>query len=360
MRNVVYVILAIGGYFVAPRLSLGLGLLFVYFPYLPWLPFAGFIYWRLAPLIGRRVPRSLLFAALISPAITVIYGVGWLQPLAASLYSIVSGAMAEPGSLSLEQLGRLLPFVLGPFLFIWVVAYWALLSSPCRRRGAPEARVKPDPLSALVSESKKDRGLIVGLTGLLVIAGAFALHTWDQHRQEIEELEDYRALATAMSRALSTADANLSAVIGQAATLRAEVAMQLTPALRNVTPPSSAVAQSFSSAGTGPITIAAGSSLLLRFQPTRLGGPIETARSLTLYISTADMARSGLSPLDFVVWDFQGAWAFEEIEKRVPWGDTSIDIRPPDSYVNKSGEIYLELRNYRGTEPVDLADVNFT
>jgi hypothetical protein len=202
--------------------------------------------------------------------------------------------------------------------------------------------------------------LIVGLTGLFVISGALAVRVWGQYQLETQERKGLVPQVTAQSRALSTAEANLSAVIAQAATLRAEVQQQLTPALRDVNPPSSEEARSFSSSGTGPITIFAGSSELLRFQPSELASPIQLVRSLTLHIRTADTSRAGLTTLDLVVWDFGGAWEFGDIEKRVAWGNTSIDIGPPDRYVSKAGEIYIQLRNYRGAAAIDLEDVNFT
>ena len=60
------------------------------------------------------------------------------------------------------------------------------------------------------------------------------------------------------------------------------------------------------------------------------------------------------------MWDFGGAWEFGDIEERVAWGNTSIDIGPADRYVSKAGEIYIQLRNFRGAAAIDLEDVNFT
>ena len=365
VRNLVYVILAVFGYLVLHRLiDVLIVLVWVFGYYYTWLPIAGFTYWRLAPLTQRPLQRSLLFAALFSPVISPIfsgnYGIFQLHPLVFWSYFAISTSLAEPSGVSFEMLGKGLAYVLGPFLLFWVVAYRAMLSRPGRDRGAPQEPVNQDPLSGLRSESRKDRGLIVGLTGLFVITGALGVRVWEQYQLETQERKGLVPQVTAQSRALSTAEANLSAVIEQAATLRAEVQQQLTPALRDVNPPSSEEARSFSSSGTGPITIFAGSSELLRFQLSELASPIQLVRSLTLHIQTADTSRTGPTTLDLIVWDFGGAWEFGDIEERVAWGNTSIDIGPADRYVSKAGEIYIQLRNFRGAAAIDLEDVNFT
>lgn len=319
MREIVFVLLAFGGYLLVQRLigTPDLVTLFYVF-YLAWLPFAVFIWWRLSHLTRSRLPRSLLFSAVFSPSITGIYRIIWFMPLPYWLYFIISDSIAEPGSLSFRELGWLLPFIVPPFLLIWIVAYTGMSLSSSKRVAAWRDSLSQTELGALLFEIKRQRGFMIGLIGLLVIAGAITFGVRGQRDQ---------------------------AVAGP----RYEV------------PPSGydsyQSAQSFTSEGTGPIRIPSGTYLLLHFQPSELASEIEFVKSLTLHIATSDSSRTGIAPVDFKLWDFEGAWRFKQI---VWWFQNSIKIGRPDNYVSRTGETYLELWNYSGRKPIELADVNFT
>jgi hypothetical protein len=311
MRKIVYVILAIGGYVLVLALAGNPDLeILLYIGYLTWLPFGAFIWWRLSHLIKRRVSRSLLFAAIFGPALFNVYGIVWIPYW---LYSIIRDTIAEPGSLSLEEFASVLAVILPSFLMIWIVTYTVMSLWSSKRitawRDVPSHRAR----SSILLQVRPQLTAAIGLTMSFIIAGAIALGFRGERHSEVH------------------------------------------PSYRHN-------AQSFTSAGTGPTSIAYGRDLLLHFQPNELASKIEFVKSLTLHIATTDSSRFGVTTVVFSLWDFKNAWwgVNNQMDHKVAWRESHILFPSPDNYVSRTGEFYLLLRNDGETEPVELADVSFT
>jgi hypothetical protein len=311
MRNIVYVILAIGGYILVLALAGNSDLeILLYIGYLTWLPFGVFIWWRLRHLIKRRVPRSLLFAAIFGPALFNVYGYVWIPNW---MYYIIRDSIAEPGNQSLEYFASVLAIILPSFLIIWIVTYTVMSLWSSKRftawRDAPSRETE----GFVLLQVRPQLSATIGLMVSFIIAGAIALGFRGERYQVV-----------------------------------AEPNMQ--PAL------------SFSSAGAGPISISYGRDLLLHFQPNELASKIEFVKSLTLHIATTDSSRFGMTTVVFSLWDFKNAWwgVNNQMDHKLAWRESHILFPSPDNYVSRTGEFYLLLRNDGGTEPVELADINFT
>ena len=333
MRNAAYVILALGGYaFLAfGGISLELGNDYLFFHlYLTWLPFGAFIWWRLSRFATRRLPRSLLFGAIFSPS---LFGIYVTTPVIVSLLLIIYYSIADPwvlslGNLSLGDATLWLALTLLPFLMIWIGAFAVMSIWPARRKPTLPDPIDENIRSPMTAEKKKDQALIAGLTVLVVVLIGFSLAMLSEREQATHDFESAEVL--------------LTAIAAQEARTRGHYAL------------------SFSSAGTGPVTIPAGGLQLFLFQPSELAQPIDFVKSLTLHLTSAETTRTGPTTLDLTLWDFESDFGFKLMDTQLTWGENSIEIRRPDAYVSRAGWIYLEVRNFGEGEDVGLADLNFT
>jgi hypothetical protein len=270
-------------------------------------------------------------------------------------------SIIDPVSRLLEYGVLWLGFILLAFLLTSIVAYALMPLWPFGRKAAPPNLVDQTTPGAETSERRKDRALIVGLTGLVVLLIVFTLALWEQREEPVHELERAHAQATSVVAEQATTIANWrDRAISFLATPVAGNQGQSTPIPADVPPRDYSYALPFSSTGTGPVTIRASEVRLFVFRPTAVLKRIEFVKSLTLHVTTVDSSRTGPTSINFTLWDFEDAWGSNRMGNQVAWGQNSIEIQAPDAYVGRTGEIYVEVRNYGGGEDVDLADLNFT
>ena len=111
--------------------------------------------------------------------------------------------------------------------------------------------------------------------------------------------------------------------------------------------------------GTGPFSIPDRDDMLFRFHPGDMIKPIGFVKSLTMHVSTDHETHAGASTLDFMISSPSGGWMMNGGKNKISWGENDIEIKYPDSYVARTGDIFFSIRNY-GPEPVSFKNLIFT
>ena len=124
------------------------------------------------------------------------------------------------------------------------------------------------------------------------------------------------------------------------------------------TPQIFAYATPFGVMGTGHFSIEAQDSMLFHFRPDDITTEFEFVISLMLYVNI-EQGSTDDATVDFSMWNPQGGgWGINQGKNKLDWGQNEINIKYPDPYVTRVGDIYISLRNY-GSEPVTIEDMNF-
>lgn len=110
--------------------------------------------------------------------------------------------------------------------------------------------------------------------------------------------------------------------------------------------------------GGGSALIPASDSILFHFRPINEQiDPFDFVRALTFYVYTQESG-NGESTLMFSEYALSGGWRMNSGKNKIGWGENIIPIKYPDPVVSRSGEIYMDIRNY-GQADIEIQKMGF-
>ncbi len=108
---------------------------------------------------------------------------------------------------------------------------------------------------------------------------------------------------------------------------------------------------------SAPFKLDGKSSVLFKLSPEYSIPIIDFVNSLTLHFSTNG---EGQSTLDFSYWSpTSGGWSMNQGDNKIGFGESDFQIKIPDPYVSRTGEIYLSIRNY-GSMTIEIIELSAT
>ena len=110
--------------------------------------------------------------------------------------------------------------------------------------------------------------------------------------------------------------------------------------------------------GGGSALIPASDSILFHFRPIDEElEPFDFVRELTFHVTTQEPG-DGESTLMFSEYNHSGGWRMNSGKNKIGWGENIIPIKYPDPVVSRSGEIYMDIRNY-GQNDIEIQKMGF-
>ena len=110
--------------------------------------------------------------------------------------------------------------------------------------------------------------------------------------------------------------------------------------------------------GGGLVLIPASDSILFHFRPINVQvATFDFVKKLTFHVHTQESG-NGESTLMFSEYNHSGGWRMNSGKNKIAWGENIIPIKYPDPVVSRSGEIFMDIRNY-GQDDIEIQQMGF-